>query len=151
MGPERIILHCAETPDAGDQFGIEHINRWHRDNQWSPYVSIDGKEIYCGYHYVIKRSGVVEIGRPEDVPGIHTKGHNANSIGICYMGTRRMTEMQLNSLVRLYKQIYSRHQIEPENVFGHYEYNEHKPCPGQDMTVVRALFRLHKILGFKNI
>lgn len=149
--PKTIILHCADTPDSGDQFSIEHVNRWHRENQWKPYVASDGREIYCGYHYLIKRSGVVEIGRPETAEGIHTKGYNQDSLGIMYFGTRKMTEMQLNSFLRLYKQIYSRHQIEPENVFGHYEFNEHKPCPGQDMIVIRALLKLHLAIGFKNI
>ena len=39
-----------------------------------------------GYHYVIRRDGTVEPGRPLWMVGAHCKGHNTNSIGICYEG-----------------------------------------------------------------
>lgn len=142
--PSKIILHCADTPDSGDQFGLEHINRWHKENEWQPWVGSEGKEIHCGYHYVIRRSGAVEIGRPENVRGVHCRGHNQDSIGVCYMGTRRMTEMQVESFLKLYSAIYGRHKIEPSEVYGHYEFNEQKTCPGQDMIVIRKLLKLYR-------
>lgn len=39
-----------------------------------------------GYHYVIRRDGSIEKGRPDDMVGAHTSGQNANSLGICYEG-----------------------------------------------------------------
>lgn len=46
------------------------------DNNWSD----------VGYHYVIRRSGEVETGRPVDRPGAHVKGANHDSIGIAWVG-----------------------------------------------------------------
>ena len=40
----------------------------------------------CGYHYVIKRDGQIELGRPIEKIGAHVKGYNKSSIGICYCG-----------------------------------------------------------------
>ena len=39
-----------------------------------------------GYHFVIQRNGEVDEGRPIEQTGAHVKGHNHDSIGICYIG-----------------------------------------------------------------
>lgn len=39
-----------------------------------------------GYHYVIRRDGRVELGRPENEPGAHVQGYNSRSLGICMVG-----------------------------------------------------------------
>lgn len=71
-----IIIHCAATYPAMD-IGAAEIRQWHvRDNGWSD----------IGYHFVIRRNGTVEQGRPLDTPGAHCKDHNARSIGICLVG-----------------------------------------------------------------
>jgi hypothetical protein len=138
MAIDKIIFHCAATPDSGDNIGMAEISRWHKENGWRPFKDKDGKDNWCGYHYVIRRSGKIEVGRPETQPGVHCKGYNTGSIGICYVGTRRMTEMQLHALVTLYNEIYKRHKIDIDNFFGHHEFNSGKECPGQDMVVLRA-------------
>lgn len=57
--------------------GVDEIRRWHVDgNGWSD----------IGYHYVIRRSGELELGRPVAKMGAHAKGHNGDSIGICMVG-----------------------------------------------------------------
>ena len=40
----------------------------------------------CAYHYIIKRNGDIERGRPVAIAGQHAKGHNANSIGLVFIG-----------------------------------------------------------------
>lgn len=40
----------------------------------------------CGYHYYVRRDGEICTMRPVDRVGAHCKGHNADSIGICYEG-----------------------------------------------------------------
>lgn len=70
-----IVIHCSATP-AGREVTAAEIDRWHRDRG---FVGI-------GYHYVIRLDGTVELGRPEDRVGAHVSGHNANTIGICYVG-----------------------------------------------------------------
>lgn len=72
----KIIVHCSATPPSMD-IGVAEIRKWHvQDNKWSD----------IGYHYVIRRDGTVEKGRPIETPGAHTQGHNANSIGVCLVG-----------------------------------------------------------------
>tara|TARA_R110002012_G_scaffold63845_3_gene167967 strand:- start:11178 stop:11594 length:417 start_codon:yes stop_codon:yes gene_type:complete len=72
----RIIIHCSATPEGRD-IDAATIKDWHvNGNGWSD----------IGYHYVIKLNGEIESGRPLDVTGAHVKGHNKDSIGICYVG-----------------------------------------------------------------
>lgn len=70
-----IVVHCSATQAKAD-IGAADIDRWHRGQGWQT----------LGYHYVIRRNGVVEEGRDESVIGAHVQNHNANSIGICMAG-----------------------------------------------------------------
>ena len=73
---DKIILHCAATPEGRD-VKTETIKSWHvKGNGWSD----------IGYHFVIELDGTIRNGRPVERIGAHTKGHNATSIGICYVG-----------------------------------------------------------------
>ena len=73
---DKIIIHCSATPPHKD-FSAEDIRDWHvKGNKWSD----------IGYHYIVKLDGSMEYGRPIEVPGAHCKGHNQDSIGICYIG-----------------------------------------------------------------
>lgn len=72
---DRIIIHCsAVRPDQTSS--ARQIDQWHRARGWK----------MIGYHYVIRRDGKVEKGRPEEMVGAHTKGINSHSIAICYEG-----------------------------------------------------------------
>ena len=53
------------------------IDSWHRKR---------GFHLGIGYHYVVRRNGEIEPGRPEWMVGAHCKNHNAHSIGVCYEG-----------------------------------------------------------------
>ncbi len=71
-----LILHCsAVTPFQTSS--VEQIDQWHHARGWAHG---------CGYHYVIRRNGTVENGRPLEMVGAHCKNHNKHSIGICYEG-----------------------------------------------------------------
>ena len=70
-----IIIHCSATPEGKD-FTVDDIRRWHLARKFAD----------IGYHYVIYRDGSVHKGRAENIAGAHCLGHNANSIGICYIG-----------------------------------------------------------------
>ena len=76
----KIILHCSATPEGKD-YTVEQIRQWHtlpkpKGNGW--------KDI--GYHFVVYRDGSIHKGRPVEQIGAHCTGHNANSIGVCYIG-----------------------------------------------------------------
>ena len=72
-----IIIHCsAVKPDQTSS--AAQIDTWHRrDNHW---------KFGIGYHYVIRRDGEIESGRPEWMVGAHCLNHNAHSLGVCYEG-----------------------------------------------------------------
>ena len=70
-----IIVHCSATPEGKD-FTVDDITKWHKARGFRT----------IGYHYVVYRDGSVHAGRPENQVGAHVKGHNANSIGVCYIG-----------------------------------------------------------------
>lgn len=70
-----LVVHCSATRPALD-IGAGEIRQWHLDRGWSD----------IGYHYVIRRNGGLETGRPVETAGAHAKGHNAHSAGICLVG-----------------------------------------------------------------
>lgn len=70
-----IIVHCSATP-RGRNVTAKDIDRWHKERGFR----------CIGYHYVIRLDGTVEAGRNEGETGAHCKGHNATSVGICYVG-----------------------------------------------------------------
>ena len=120
----KIIIHCAATPEGKD-FTVQQIDQWHRQRGFR----------CIGYHFVIYRDGSIHKGRPIEQVGAHTSGHNANSIGICYIGgctsdgktskdTR--TGAQRVSLVKLVAEL--RSQFPTASVHGHNEFAK-KACP----------------------
>ena len=70
-----IVVHCSATNPSMD-IGASEINQWHIDRGWRK----------IGYHFVIRRSGVLETGRRLNEQGAHVKSHNRNSWGICLVG-----------------------------------------------------------------
>lgn len=70
-----IAVHCSATQASAD-IGRAEIDRWHRQKGW----------LMIGYHFVIRRDGTIERGRPIDMAGAHVEGHNHESIGICMVG-----------------------------------------------------------------
>lgn len=127
---KEIILHCSATPE-GEDYTAEQIRQWHLQRGFSD----------IGYHYVVYRDGSVHKGRDESQTGAHCKGHNSNSIGVCYIGgcaarsvrgwqntgkdTR--TSAQRSSLNRLIAELLRRYPS--STVHGHNEYAA-KACPG---------------------
>lgn len=71
----RIVVHHSATP-ADRDIGVAQIAEWHSLRGFSN----------VGYHFVIRRDGKAETGRPLAIAGAHTKGFNADSIGICLVG-----------------------------------------------------------------
>jgi N-acetylmuramoyl-L-alanine amidase len=123
----RIIWHCSATPEGRD-VGVDEIRRWHVDGRgWSD----------IGYHYVIELDGTVHTGRPLARTGAHVKGHNSDSIGICYVGgvdkksrakdTR--TAAQRKALYELTTKL--RQRYPGATVHGHNEF-ANKACPSFD-------------------
>ena len=135
MLPVRVIVHCSASPDYDisskkfDLIGAREINIWHKQR--------DFKRI--GYHWVIRRTGVIEPGRPEDEVGAHCMGENHDSLGICYVGTEIPTTEQLESLKSLFIDVSKRHSIPLTSWFTHNHFNPHKSCPGFSLEHLRSI------------
>ena len=120
-----IVIHCsAVRPDQTSS--AAQIDTWHRQR---------GFHLGIGYHYVVRRNGQIELGRPEFLIGAHCVNHNAHSIGVCYEGglnargqpedTR--TPEQKSALRALLKDLHRRY---PQAlIVGHHDLNPHKACP----------------------
>ena len=120
---EKIVVHCADTP-ADMDIGADEIERWHLDRGWAD----------IGYHYVIRRDGVPEFGRPEGIQGAHVRGHNRNSLGICLVGGKGMfnfTAIQMFALQELFMTLSKRYP--DAEWFGHRDLDTGKACPQFDV------------------
>jgi hypothetical protein len=119
-----IIIHCSAVKPL-QQSGVREIDRWHRAKGWKS----------CGYHYVIRRDGTIETGRPLEMIGAHCKDRNRHSIGICYEGgldaegrpADTRTEAQKKALRELLQQLHA--QFPRAIIAGHNVFNPMKACP----------------------
>lgn len=127
-----IIIHCSATMPGIDTSAAQ-IAEYHR---------LVGFET-IGYHYVIRLDGTLEQGRPVNRIGAHCKGHNANSIGICYIGglnahgkprdTR--TDAQRWTMRKLLLSLLKR--FPDARIHGHRDF-ANKACPCFDATAEYA-------------
>lgn len=91
-----------------------------------------------GYHYVIEVDGTIESGRSIDEVGMHLKGFNERSIGICMIGgiskqdpnifEKNFTQKQMKSLASLINVI--REFYPMATVVGHNDLDDTTGCPG---------------------
>ena len=113
-----LVLHHA----AAVTCSVEDIHRWHLGNGW----------LGIGYHYFVRKDGSIWRGRPEDVIGAHSAGHNANSIGVCAEGDfekENMPVVQQQAIKDLVQWIVSRYP--GVNIKRHKDLNA-TLCPGKN-------------------
>ncbi len=125
---DEIIVHCTATK-ARRSVSVAEIRQWHRARGFAD----------IGYHYVIDIDGTVSVGRHESRIGAHCLGHNARSVGVCYVGgldadgrpcdTR--TDAQKASLRMLVGELLRRYP--GATVHGHREFAA-KACPCFDVA-----------------
>jgi N-acetylmuramoyl-L-alanine amidase len=124
----KIVVHCSATRE-GQDVSTDTIRGWHvNQNGWSD----------IGYHYVVELDGKLVVGRDIANVGAHTKGHNSDSIGICYVGgvesdgttpkdTRTDSQkLSLLNLITVLKSMYPN-----ATVYGHRDFST-KACPSFD-------------------
>ena len=129
-----IILHCSATRE-GQDIKAKTIKQWHKERGFDD----------IGYHYVIDLDGTIEKGRDEALVGAHCKGHNATSIGICYVGgcdknmkpkdTR--TPEQRRSMISLVRKLVNKYKIPVTQIWAHHDFDKHKACPSFDISEFR--------------
>lgn len=125
----RIVIHCTATlGDARGDVDVATVRRWHTSppRNWSD----------IGYHFLVRQDGTIETGRPVHVQGAHTRGQNADTIGVAFSGginpltrdewdtrtpeQRKSLKTLLNALLVVFPSIQSIH--------GHNEFSA-KACP----------------------
>lgn len=72
-----VVIHWTGNYIDQPHIGADDVHQWHLDRGWSG----------CGYHYIIKRDGTIQRGRPINIQGAHANnlGHNRYSIGISHV------------------------------------------------------------------
>lgn len=116
-----IVIHCTATK-PGKDLTVEDVRRMHKAQGWSD----------IGYHYLVRLDGRIETGRDVDIIGAHVSGHNAHTIGVCYVGgldatgkpydTRTYNQKQsLLNLLKILRATYPKATIK-----GHRDYSPDK-------------------------
>ena len=137
-----IVIHCSDSGDVG----AERINEWHtvdrKKRGLKPWLCI-------GYHYVVRRDGTAEMGRPLNRVGSHCRGHNARSVGICLAGTMDpkkawggplgFSDEQYATAIRLVRMVMKSCPVPMVGgLYGHRELDPSKTCPMFEATDLLA-------------
>ncbi len=147
---DMIVIHHTGSPDM--DASAEQIHGWHLSNGWAG----------IGYHYVIRKDGTIERGRPEWAIGSHAYGENSHTIGIHLSGdfeSAEPTEEQLDRCGALVADICERYGIpfDRDHIVGHGELMA-TSCPGtnlqallDDGTIIgKAVFYYNQEHGIEN-
>ncbi len=130
----KIIVHHSAIGGSDDVTAAD-IHRIHLQNGWSG----------IGYHMFIRKSGLVETGRPLEDVGAHTYQYNSNSIGICLSGNfneENPTDAQLTSAKKLISLLCQMYSLSPNEhtIFGHRDFNA-TACPRDNLYADLPSFR----------
>lgn len=134
LDPARVsflVVHCSATKPSMD-WGRDEIDRSHRQRGF----------FEIGYHFVIRRDGRVEQGRPLNRQGAHASGYNHISVGVVLVGgvsekdvripENNFTPAQFESLKSVLKSL--RRQFPHATIVGHGSLPKvNKACPSFDV------------------
>lgn len=123
---DMIVIHHTGNP-YDDDLSAEQIHTSHLMQGWSG----------IGYHYVVRKDGTIEEGRPEWAVGAHAQGYNWNSVGIHLCGNFELaepTQAQIESASYLIGYLCDKYCLIPtaETVKGHRDLMP-TACPGQNL------------------
>ena len=126
--PETHMLVVHHIGEIDRDVSAEEVHSWHLANGWAG----------IGYHYVIRKDGSIERGRPRTNIGSHAYGFNSQSIGINVVGDFMVgepNEAQLDSLVNLLADLKDIYELEvnENTVLGHGDLMS-TDCPGTNLA-----------------
>lgn len=86
--PTKIITHHAVSLKTHTAQDVQdwHRSRWNKYNPSPFFRAENGEPYYVGYHYIIEWDGTLVQCREHSEQGVHSKGQNFSSIGVCFMG-----------------------------------------------------------------
>ena len=122
----RIVIHHTGNP-YDDDLSAEQIHASHQAQGWAG----------VGYHFVVRKDGSVELGRPDWSIGAHAYGFNSDSIGIHVCGNfmqAEPTKAQLDALPQLIADICDAYGLIAADaiVVGHRDLMA-TACPGDNL------------------
>jgi len=159
---DKVIIHCSDTW-RGFPLLPQHLGQWHKERGFAPAGKCltEGVDPAVGYHFYINRDGIESPLRPLEEAGIHCKGHNHNSIGICMEGgglyeakhklQRNLKEYREKIGIKTIYQtvirtafLLDQFGLDSSNVFGHGELqlNKKDTCPYLDMNAFRVMVKV---------
>ena len=120
------VVHHTGNP-WDDDLSAAEIDASHKAKGWT----------CIGYHYVIRKDGTVEQGRPHWTVGAHAYGHNSHTIGIHVCGNfeeAEPTDEQIESLAMLLANLCTDYglPIDRDHIVGHRELMS-TACPGENL------------------
>lgn len=122
----RIVIHHTGNP-TDDDLSAEQLHRSHQNLGWAG----------VGYHFIVRKDGTVELGRPVECVGAHVEGFNYCSLGIHVCGNFNLaepTEAQINALPMLIADICDAYGLIASDsvVMGHRDLMA-TACPGDNL------------------
>lgn len=126
-----IAVHCSATRPSQD-LDVNDIRRMHLQRGF----------LDVGYHFVIKRDGTVQEGRPLNRQGAHVSRYNHLSVGVCLIGgvsekdvnvpEDNFTKEQYRALHELLTKLHK--QFPSAVIQGHRDFpGVRKACPSFDV------------------
>jgi len=134
----RVFIHCSAS-DNPRHDNAATMDAWHKQRGWSG----------IGYHFFIRKSGLVEHGRSIDKTPAAQGGNNRATIAICLHGLAKskFTKKQFDALLDLCHQIDEAYDGKV-TFHGHCEVAA-KACPVIDYKKVLTLNAQGRFLGKK--
>ena len=125
---DMIVLH--HTGENDIDASAEQIHNWHLNQKWAG----------IGYHFVIRKDGTIERGRPEWAVGSHAYSENSHSLGIHISGDfeqAKPTEKQIDSCSALIADLCEKYNISCDraHIVGHGELMP-TACPGKNLQAL---------------
>ena len=124
-----IVIHHTGFPNVDKDSTAVDIHQLHqKTNGWAG----------IGYHYLIRKDGMIEQGRLPNMIGAHAFQHNKTSVGICVAGNfdiANPTKAQMASVKDLTFWLCRKYGINPDKrhvIVGHRELND-TSCPGENL------------------
>lgn len=127
----KIVVHCTAGNQSNTAKDVVHFHTGPKSRGclgWSR----------PGYHYIIEADGKIVNTWPEESYSNGVKGHNADSINVCYIGgvdlskpkpwppIDNRTPAQKESLLKLLRLLKSKYPT--ATIYGHRDFAA-KPCP----------------------
>lgn len=127
-----ITVHTTATP-LSQYHDVHTIRAMHKAQGWSD----------IGYHVLITRDGLIQIGRPWNVMGAHVKGFNPNNFAVTlvggvkkvggkWVGDNNYTESQWKALQIVITDVARLYGVNVNNILGHRDWS---PDADQDGVI----------------